>query len=108
MLSSATHKYAGYARSYIILPGTVWGIVSGPLVDAKIQKAQSHQIPALIRVALNRKQAGIRCLRSTWGSNTLGCADATLGDDTFVHPLQVTDVFDQRMGEKVKAASAFF
>lgn len=50
---------AGYARTYTISPGTVWGLVSSPLVDAQIQKFYSHQIPALIRASLDREQAGM-------------------------------------------------
>ncbi|TFY55920.1 hypothetical protein EVJ58_g7949 [Rhodofomes roseus] len=49
----------GYARSYIILPGIVDGIASGPVFEAGIAKPVSIQIPAFIREALDRKRAGM-------------------------------------------------
>ncbi|KAI0342702.1 NAD(P)-binding protein, partial [Trametopsis cervina] len=49
----------GYVRSYIILPGTVWGLASGPLVEANVQKAHSDQIPALVRASLDRRRGGM-------------------------------------------------
>ncbi|KAK7690529.1 hypothetical protein QCA50_005627 [Cerrena zonata] len=50
---------AGYVKSYIILPSTIYGRVKSPLVDAGIQNPQSIQIPYLIKAALGRKQAGM-------------------------------------------------
>lgn len=49
---------AGYVKSYIVLPSTIWGIWSGPLVDAKFQNPHSQQIPGLIKQALSRGAAG--------------------------------------------------
>ncbi|KAI0342694.1 NAD-P-binding protein [Trametopsis cervina] len=49
----------GYVKSYIILPSTIWGIAKNQLVDAGIANPQSIQIPALIRAAVARKQAGV-------------------------------------------------
>ena len=49
----------GYIDSYIILPSTIWGLASGPLVDAGIVNPQSIQIPALIRASLGRGRAGM-------------------------------------------------
>ncbi|KAL4247620.1 NAD(P)-dependent Metabolic Enzyme [Abortiporus biennis] len=44
----------GYVKTYIILPSTIYGIASNPLVKAGIQNPISQQIPKLIRVALER------------------------------------------------------
>ncbi|KAI0696908.1 NAD(P)-binding protein [Cytidiella melzeri] len=49
----------GYVRTYIILPSTIWGIAKNELVDAGIANPHSQQIPALIRAALARGQAGV-------------------------------------------------
>lgn len=51
-------RFAGYLKSYIILPSTIWGIAKNPLVDAGIVNPYSQQIPKLIRAALARGQAG--------------------------------------------------
>lgn len=50
---------AGYARTYIVLPSTIWGIASNPLVEAGIANPYSMQIPAVIRASLARGQAGM-------------------------------------------------
>lgn len=50
---------AGYIKSYIILPSTVWGIARNPLVDAGIINPYSQQIPALVRAALARGRVGM-------------------------------------------------
>ncbi|CCM01662.1 uncharacterized protein FIBRA_03724 [Fibroporia radiculosa] len=49
----------GFVRTYIVLPSTIYGIASGPLVDAGITNPLSLQIPTLIKVSLARKQAGM-------------------------------------------------
>ncbi|PIL35390.1 hypothetical protein GSI_02116 [Ganoderma sinense ZZ0214-1] len=49
----------GYARTYIVLPSTVYGIAKHPLVDAGISNAHSMQIPKLITTSLVRKRAGV-------------------------------------------------
>jgi hypothetical protein len=49
----------GYVRTYIVLPGTIWGIAKNPLVDAGIMNPISQQIPGLIRASLDRGQAGM-------------------------------------------------
>ena len=41
------------------MPGLIYGIPDNPLVDAGIQHPNSIAIPALIKVALDRKQPGI-------------------------------------------------
>ncbi|KAF8149869.1 hypothetical protein B0H34DRAFT_785168 [Crassisporium funariophilum] len=50
---------AGYVRTYIILPPTIYGIASGPLVDAGLQNPYSQQIPRLIKWSLYRQRAGM-------------------------------------------------
>ncbi|KZT27594.1 NAD(P)-binding protein [Neolentinus lepideus HHB14362 ss-1] len=47
----------GYIRSQIIYPSTIWGLATGPLVDAGIQNPHSIQIPPFIRVSIDRGKA---------------------------------------------------
>ncbi|PFH53081.1 hypothetical protein AMATHDRAFT_138304, partial [Amanita thiersii Skay4041] len=49
----------GYVHTYIILPGTIYGEASGPLVDLGVQNAYSQQIPRLVKLSLQRGQAGM-------------------------------------------------
>ncbi|KAH9929443.1 uncharacterized protein B0H18DRAFT_211618 [Fomitopsis serialis] len=49
----------GYARSYIIIPGVVEGIASGPVFEEGIAKRVSMQIPSLIKASLDRKRSGV-------------------------------------------------
>ncbi|EMD33972.1 hypothetical protein CERSUDRAFT_117492 [Gelatoporia subvermispora B] len=49
----------GYLRSYIILPSTIYGLATGPLVEAGVANPHSIQIPYLIKASLQRKRAGI-------------------------------------------------
>ncbi|KAF8177021.1 hypothetical protein BJ912DRAFT_986289 [Pholiota molesta] len=49
---------AGYVKSYIVTPGTVFGYPSGPLVDLKVQNIHSIQLPYTIKPSLARKQGG--------------------------------------------------
>jgi hypothetical protein len=44
---------------YIILPSTIYGIASGPLVDLDLQNSHSQQIPALVKSSLDRGQGGM-------------------------------------------------
>lgn len=50
---------AGYVKTYIIVPSTIYGIASNPLVDAGIQNPHSIQIPQLIRASVDRGQGGM-------------------------------------------------
>ncbi|CAL1702836.1 unnamed protein product [Somion occarium] len=50
---------AGYLRSYIVFPGTIYGVASGPFVEAGIQHPFSVQIPGLTLAALDRGQPGM-------------------------------------------------
>jgi hypothetical protein len=51
--------HTGYVKTYIILPSTIYGIVSNPLVDAGVQNPHSIQVPQLIRASIDRGQGGI-------------------------------------------------
>ncbi|KAK7679032.1 hypothetical protein QCA50_017976 [Cerrena zonata] len=46
----------GHLKSYIVIPGTVYGIVSSALVDAGIQNPYSKQIPMTIKASVVRGQ----------------------------------------------------
>ncbi|KAI0315836.1 hypothetical protein OF83DRAFT_1293114, partial [Amylostereum chailletii] len=50
---------AGYVRTFIILPSTIWGILTGGLVDLGVAHANSIQIPAAIRASIDRGQGGV-------------------------------------------------
>ncbi|KAJ7448662.1 hypothetical protein B0H11DRAFT_2080222 [Mycena galericulata] len=49
----------GYIRSYIVLPSTVYGIATGPLVECGIQKRQTTVLPWLVKASLTRGQGGM-------------------------------------------------
>ncbi|KAH9856554.1 NAD-P-binding protein [Lenzites betulinus] len=48
-----------YVKTFIVLPSTIYGLASGPLVDAGIANPRSQQIPTLIRASVDRGQAGM-------------------------------------------------
>ncbi|CAL1702855.1 unnamed protein product [Somion occarium] len=63
----------GYLRSYIILPSSVYGIVSGPLVNARVQNPYARLMPHFIRCALDRGQVGmVGNGVSTWNNVEIG------------------------------------
>ncbi|KAF8625571.1 hypothetical protein AX15_005331 [Amanita polypyramis BW_CC] len=49
----------GFVKTYIILPGTIYGTASGPLIDLGLQNPHSQQIPELVEVSLHRQQGGM-------------------------------------------------
>lgn len=49
----------GYVRAWIVMPSTVWGRLTGPLVDDGISNAKSQQIPRLVRISAARGQAAM-------------------------------------------------
>jgi hypothetical protein len=49
----------GYVKTYIVLPSSIYGLATGPLVDAGIQNPSSIQIPWTIGAALDRGQVGM-------------------------------------------------
>ncbi|KDQ57353.1 hypothetical protein JAAARDRAFT_293117 [Jaapia argillacea MUCL 33604] len=80
----------GYLRSYIVLPSTVWGLASGPLVDMKLQNPHSQQIPGMIKIGLARGQgATIGQGRNLWPNveiNELGDLYMLLFDAALSNP----------------------
>ncbi|KAJ7284906.1 hypothetical protein C8J57DRAFT_1289814 [Mycena rebaudengoi] len=59
----------GYVKTYIILPSTIYGFASGPLVDKGIQNTRSQQIPTLVDVSLQRGQGGMIGKGKNWWGN---------------------------------------
>ncbi|KAH7915630.1 hypothetical protein BJ138DRAFT_1176400 [Hygrophoropsis aurantiaca] len=49
----------GYVKTHIILPSTIYGIASSPVVDLGLQNPHSIQIPGLIKASLDRGQGGM-------------------------------------------------
>ncbi|KAG6843765.1 hypothetical protein H0H87_000780 [Tephrocybe sp. NHM501043] len=47
-----------YVKTYIILPSTIYGIVSNKFVEAGIQNPRSIQVPRLVDAAVARGQGG--------------------------------------------------
>ncbi|KAF5336915.1 hypothetical protein D9611_002863 [Ephemerocybe angulata] len=47
----------GYVRSYLITPGTIFGLAKGPLVDLGIQHKHSLQLPLFFRTFIKRGRA---------------------------------------------------
>ncbi|KAG6831796.1 hypothetical protein H0H92_007473 [Tricholoma furcatifolium] len=69
----------GYVKTYIVLPGTIYGLATGPLIDLGLQNAHSQQIPAMVKIALEREEAGYVGLgKNEW---------------PHVHIKEVTDLF---------------
>ncbi|KAL4252221.1 NAD(P)-dependent Metabolic Enzyme [Abortiporus biennis] len=58
-LAIAEADKEGYLTSYIVIPSTIWGVPSTPLIDAGLQKTSSIQIPMLIKAALGMSQGGV-------------------------------------------------
>ena len=50
---------AGYIRGLLVIPPTIYGTPTHPLVSAGISNTHSIQIPVLIKAALDRKKAGM-------------------------------------------------
>ncbi|KAJ7127070.1 hypothetical protein C8R44DRAFT_617333 [Mycena epipterygia] len=59
----------GYVKTYIILPSTIYGFASGPLVKAGLQNNRSQQIPSLVDVSLKRGQGGMVGKGKNWWGN---------------------------------------
>lgn len=49
----------GYARSYLVFPGLIFGTATGPLYDAGISKTTSIAIPLMADAFYKRGRAGI-------------------------------------------------
>ncbi|TFK28556.1 NAD(P)-binding protein [Coprinopsis marcescibilis] len=50
---------AGYVKTYIVLPSTIYGIARNKLVNLGIANSHSIQIPSLIKASLSRGEAGM-------------------------------------------------
>ncbi|KZV69697.1 NAD-P-binding protein [Peniophora sp. CONT] len=50
---------SGCIRSYIVVPSTIWGILTGPLVDMGIAHSHSQQMPNAIKASISRGQGGM-------------------------------------------------
>ncbi|KAJ7494663.1 hypothetical protein B0H11DRAFT_2002881 [Mycena galericulata] len=59
----------GYVKTYIILPSTIYGMASGPLVEHGLQNPRSKQIPRLVDVSLERGQGGMVGKGKNWWGN---------------------------------------
>ncbi|KAJ7170598.1 hypothetical protein C8R43DRAFT_1120357 [Mycena crocata] len=66
LVEADTH---GYVKTYIILPSTIYGFASGPLVEAGLQNWRSQQIPRLVDVSLQRGQGGMVGKGKNWWGN---------------------------------------
>ncbi|KAI0030933.1 hypothetical protein K488DRAFT_53121 [Vararia minispora EC-137] len=49
----------GSIKSYIVLPSTIWGTLTGRLVDLGISNKHSIQIPAAVKASIDRGQGGM-------------------------------------------------
>lgn len=49
----------GYVKTYIVLPGTIYGVATGPLIDLRVQNPHSQQLPRLVRVSWDRGRGGM-------------------------------------------------
>ncbi|KAJ7101856.1 NAD-binding protein [Mycena crocata] len=49
----------GYVKTYIVVPGAIYGLATGPLVDMGVQNHHSIQIPILVRAAVERGRSGM-------------------------------------------------
>ncbi|KAH9903079.1 NAD-P-binding protein [Cubamyces lactineus] len=59
LLVVAADAEGGYARTHIIMPSIVYGIATGPLVDAGIANPHTTMVPIFVRTALSRGSVGI-------------------------------------------------
>lgn len=50
---------SGFAKTYVVVPGAIYGLATGQLVMAGYQKMHNGAIPLLIRAALARGQAAV-------------------------------------------------
>ncbi|KAI0060393.1 NAD(P)-binding protein [Artomyces pyxidatus] len=49
----------GYVRTFIVLPGAVYGLASGPLVDLGVQNMHTYVTPHVIRSSIHRGQTPV-------------------------------------------------
>lgn len=56
-------------KTYIVLPSTIYGFASGPIVEAGLQNYRSQQIPTLVDLSLKRGQGGMVGKGKNWWGN---------------------------------------
>lgn len=49
--------HVGYARTWIVLPSTIWGLADNVFVKEGLQNPQSQQIPGMIKLAISLGKA---------------------------------------------------
>lgn len=49
----------GYVKVYIVAPSTIYGVVTGELVEQEIQNPRSVLLPWFVRIALDRGRPGV-------------------------------------------------
>lgn len=88
----------GYVRSYIILPGTIYGLPSGKIADIGLQNRHSKQVPYFIRNALEKGYVSV----ADKGENVWPCVHISDRKcETFMQPygerltliIQVADLY---------------
>ncbi|KZT23301.1 hypothetical protein NEOLEDRAFT_1069710, partial [Neolentinus lepideus HHB14362 ss-1] len=52
-------RHSGYVRTHIILPSSIFGLLSGPLFNRSISNPHSMHLPTMIRVSWDRRESGI-------------------------------------------------
>ena len=57
--AEAHPRSLGYAKTYIILPSTIYGTPSNALTKAGLQNTHSIQLPFLIKASIGRGQGGV-------------------------------------------------
>ncbi|KAI0331857.1 NAD-P-binding protein [Cubamyces sp. BRFM 1775] len=59
LLVVAADAEENYARTHIVMPSQVWGVATGPLVDAGIANPHTIVVPLFVRAALKRGSIGV-------------------------------------------------
>ncbi|KAH9903077.1 NAD-P-binding protein [Cubamyces lactineus] len=59
LLVVAADAEEGYARTHVVMPSQVYGVATGPLVDAGIANPHTLVIPLFVRAALKRGSVGV-------------------------------------------------
>ena len=59
LLVVAADAEGGYARTHILMPSVVYGVATGPLVDAGVANPHTAMIPIFVRTALSRGSVGV-------------------------------------------------
>ncbi|KAI0661779.1 NAD-P-binding protein [Cubamyces menziesii] len=69
LLVVAADTEGGYARTHIVMPSVVYGVATGPLVDAGVTNPHTIIVPIFVRGALRRGSVGVLDKgASRWGN----------------------------------------